>query len=298
MESLGTDGKEQAPEQLASALRSLAAALEILPGATWARVEKIRDAARKLASEDALEAGRMRMVEDGLGAVARVLVDVDHPARAAAFQDAVASLGEALDGLDPDAPVEGRQRSVLRAFRAAADAVLLASGRERRFSEPRSPLEAGSPDSFSDHVVAATAAVEKLAGTDSLGGRRAASDALSALADALESAPDKPGVIAALVAEIRFEAERLRRADPLSFGDTRWIQLGLAAALDSMEALPSGSAPDMKPWLAAARRATQAIKSGRSLSFQRAAVQDAFRTVVDAFTATARRCQCPQRPAR
>ena len=46
---------------------------------------------------------------------------------------------------------------------------------------------------------------------------------------------------------MRYEAERLRRADALAFGDTQWIQTGLSAALDALAALPVGRRPDVGP---------------------------------------------------
>jgi hypothetical protein len=104
VESLGTGQGGGAVEQLASALRSLAAAVEILPGATWARVQRIRDAARELDSESASDTGKMQRVVDGLGALARVLVELDPPARAAEFQEAVTSLGPGSTAGRPAAP--------------------------------------------------------------------------------------------------------------------------------------------------------------------------------------------------
>jgi hypothetical protein len=188
---------------------------------------------------------------------------------------------------------------VFGAVRRAADAAFLAAGRERHFTAQRSAATTvGNLDAFSRRIAAATAAVEKLARTESPLGRQSASEALMALADAIEAAPARPDEVAGRVAEIRFQAERLRRADPLSFGDTRWIQLALIAALDSLVALPTGRAARMRPWVAAARRATDAITPGRSLSFQRAAVQDAFRAVVDGFTAADEVCRCRTRAAR
>ena len=93
-----------------------------------------------------------------------------------------------------------------------------------------------------------------------------------------------------LISEVRFEAERLARADPLSFDHARWVQAGLAAAVDGLEALPRARAGHIRPWLAAARRATDAIDADGFLSFQRHAVQDAFRAVVDGFAAASQDC--------
>ncbi len=296
VESLVQRGVDADGDQLAGSLRSLASTLELLPGATWRPVNSIREAAGEVSDEASSENSRTRSVRDALHAAARVLVDVDCPAAPAAeFQVAVAAASAALDEFDAELPQAQQVRSMLRALRAMADAILVAGGRQRRFTRPPSPLGPGDAGTFAGRVAAATAAVEDLARATAPEPRSTAARALRALAEAIEAAPDKPGKLAGLVAEIRHQAERLRRADPLAFGDTRWIQTGLSAALDALAAMPVGRTPAVGPWVDDARRAIQAIAGGRSLGFQRAAVQDAFRAVVVAFSAAARGCPCGDR---
>ncbi len=300
VESLAPQRGVQADgDQLAGSLRSLASTLELLPGATWRPVNAVREAAGELADESSSETERASSVREALHAATRVLVDVDCPAAAASeFQVAVAAASAALDEIDPELSLAQQYRPMLRALRATADAILVAGGRQRRFTRPPSPLGPGDADTFSGRVAAATAAVEGLARAMGAAPRSAAAQALRALAEAIEAAPDKPGELAGLVAEMRYEAERLRRADALAFGDTQWIQTGLSAALDALAALPVGRRSDVGPWVDDARRAVQAIAGGRSLAFQRATVQDAFRAVLVAFTAAARGCPCESTTAR
>ena len=180
-----------------------------------------------------------------------------------------------------------RREVEVRPRAASADGEV---GRSDRAGEARAPLSPGSPADFAAAVSSARSKIDQLARGDTSGTTALAGAALSALADAIEAAPDKPERIGNLLAEVRFEAERLSRADPLSFDHARWMQAGLATAIDALEALPRGSARHMRPWLAAARRATDAIDADGFLSFQRPAVQDAFRAVVDGFAAAAQDC--------
>jgi hypothetical protein len=57
----------------------------------------------------------------------------------------------------------------------------------------------------------------------------------------------------------------------------------LSAALDAIAELVPEQSEVLADWEAAARRAVASVQQQRSLSFQRAAVQDAFRATVDVF---------------
>jgi hypothetical protein len=72
------------------------------------------------------------------------------------------------------------------------------------------------------------------------------------------------------------------RSSPRSFSLPKWIKEGLAAAVDALEAI--GAATDSSRfWIDTARRAQDLIETKSSLTFQRAPVQDALRTTIDAF---------------
>lgn len=113
--------------------------------------------------------------------------------------------------------------------------------------------------------------------------RAAAGNALWAMADALAGTAAGTGrQVTDAVEEVRFQAQRLRRAD-FTFEGAQWSKRGLTAALDGIEELRSASAADLEPWLNAARRAVGAIASDQSITFQRAEIQDGFRTVSNVF---------------
>jgi hypothetical protein len=82
---------------------------------------------------------------------------------------------------------------------------------------------------------------------------------------------------------IRFQAERLRRSDGAWFGRAGWIQEALLATLDALDDLqPCGE--ELEPWASAARESAAKISKRGAISFERAAIQDAFRATVDTFS--------------
>jgi hypothetical protein len=109
-----------------------------------------------------------------------------------------------------------------------------------------------------------------------------ASIVLASLADAIESIPGASGRVSEQLTEMRFEAKRLHRSDRMSFSLPRWIKEGLTAAVTALEAQsPQGGRATA--WIAQARSSISAIDAKSSLAFQRAPVQDALRTTLDAF---------------
>lgn len=111
----------------------------------------------------------------------------------------------------------------------------------------------------------------------------AAGQVLMALADAIDSLPGSAAAkVQKDVEEIRFEAKRLQRSDHFSFGNSRWIKLGLAAAGDALARMTS-SGERWHYWVEAGRQAGDPIDPNASLVFQRAVLQDSMRVLVDAF---------------
>lgn len=102
------------------------------------------------------------------------------------------------------------------------------------------------------------------------------------MADALETLPDSTHQAREQITEIRFEAKRLRRSEGLSFGLAKWIEEGLAAAVDGLQRV-SRPSDNATYWIGAARRSLKSIDIKSSLTFQRGPVQDAVRTTIDAF---------------
>lgn len=155
--------------------------------------------------------------------------------------------------------------------------------------------QARSGLSLEDAVRDARGSVLKLGQTPWTEARQASARALLSLARLVDGAcrgerrcpPDS---------NIRDQAERLQKSDPLTFGEAAWIKAGLVAALaalDTQNAPCARKASVLPPWTSAAGAAVAAIAGPTSLAFQRAQVQDAFRAVVDAFAVAAqmeRRC--------
>lgn len=108
--------------------------------------------------------------------------------------------------------------------------------------------------------------------------RLAAATTLEMLATIIEALDPRAGERS--LADLRFQAERLRRAD--WFPRAGWIEQGLSSALDALESAKS-CAGHRGVWIDAAREAIGEIDERTSLTFQRAPIQDAFRATVDAF---------------
>lgn len=120
----------------------------------------------------------------------------------------------------------------------------------------------------------------------------AAADVLAALADAIETIPGRDPKVRQDVEEIRFEAKRLRRSDRLSYELPKWIEEGLAAAVDALDRIvPANDVSRF--WIGVARQTHEGIDTKSGLPFQRAPVQDALRATTDAFIVVGRGlCAC------
>ena len=137
---------------------------------------------------------------------------------------------------------------------------------------------------FEEKVALARGSVGKLSKLSWTKLRLSAGETLALLAEAIDAAPADTGVAtAALLAEIRFQAERLRRPSSGGFGQAGWIKTGLLKVLDGIEAISGGRAAVVAPWLRVAREVAQAIDGDSAVAFQRPMIQDGFRTAVDAL---------------
>jgi hypothetical protein len=88
--------------------------------------------------------------------------------------------------------------------------------------------------------------------------------------------------------EIRFQSRRLARHDGPGFPRAGWIKRALLSAVSGLERVaPEAIRPPLEPWTDAARNASEAIDAGSPFGFGRATMQDAFRTVADAFMVAA-----------
>jgi hypothetical protein len=146
----------------------------------------------------------------------------------------------------------------------------------------RHVLLPGDRIAFAKAVEQSLAATRRFAESSRHEAAVAAAAVIAALGHAIETMPDPTNSARDKIAEVRFEAERLRRSDRLSFSIPKWMKLGLSAALDALDIL---TPPDdtRSFWIAMARQTNDAIDVGSTATFQRARLQDALRTTVTAF---------------
>ena len=113
--------------------------------------------------------------------------------------------------------------------------------------------------------------------------RKTGARALHKLADAIAAAGGPR--LAARVKKLHQLADDVANAGALDYSEK--TRAALAGAVDAIEALGAGGgAPGLEGWVASARKAVQDISSRTPFELQRAAIQDAFRAVVDAYGVT------------
>lgn len=113
------------------------------------------------------------------------------------------------------------------------------------------------------------------------GGTAGATQALTALAEALDAVlpPDTEEV-----ERVRDSARQLEQLGDLSLERVEVIKAGLGAATDALARLSASSGQSaLDAWVESARGAVDRIDARLPLSLQRAAVQDALRSVVDTY---------------
>jgi hypothetical protein len=288
VQALSERPESMSPRTLADAMRRLSKTMDVMANGPTLAPAKLRDAADRIADDRALAA---EPAVDGLGIALRHLVTKKPPkARRIDYHQATRGMGHALDTLEDQAvPTEQLPATIASALRSAADLLHLAAGGEAPFGEGEtaSPQAPDGSWSIEVQVAEARADVLRLGQTNWTEARAAAARALASLADAV-AAIDRQGGERAKVSTIRFQAERVRRSDSLTFGQAEWIATGLTAAVDAIDELACEQSEVLAEWKPAARRAIASVQPQRSLSFQRAAVQDAFRATVDVFVLATR----------
>jgi len=263
----------------------LASAIEFLPDGQLRFAEEIREVASRLEASDPMALTHSDMVKDGLVAALRAFVSHTPPAgHELEYQASVRALSRAANAVNVDRPLLDQHETAAMAFRAATDLVTLAGGGEAAFGDAEASIAEGH-STLEAAVADATADVVNLGMTSWTQVPHAASRALLSLATLVATA-DREGRLAGKVSDIRFQAERLRYGDAQSFGRATWIKDGLTAALDALDSLHPGGEEAVTGWTRASRLAVDGIEEHRSLSFQRAAVQDAFRATLDSLVAT------------
>jgi hypothetical protein len=183
----------------------------------------------------------------------------------------------------PAAPADASPPNAIGAADAAAPAEPAPSETHAAASPPPTAETMGKASgAFTGALEKGLSAARGFAKSSGHDAAEQASIVLTALADAIESIPGASARVSEQLTEVRFEAKRLHRSDRMSFGLPRWIKEGLTAAITALEAQsPHGGCTTF--WISQARSSISAIDAKSSLTFQRAPVQDALRTALDAF---------------
>ncbi len=270
--------------KLGKTLEDLAAALEPVSKAGALRLGKIAQTLNTSPADLLTHPGLLKQALD-ITLQALAAAHGIPSERRASYQRAVQTSSSANDAVQQLVPLSEQAEPIATALRAATDAVFLAQGGEPPFGEadttdvPAAPL-----GSFKSEIEQASHDVGALSQAKWMHARVGSARVLSSLA-AVIAAADRGGKLKARIDEIRFEAERLEKGDPLNFGQAGWIKTGLTNALDAWEALGYGAATAAPGWLRNARRAVANLSDKEPLTFQRGALQEACRSTVDAFAA-------------
>jgi hypothetical protein len=281
VEGLESRTNERPQRELARVLQSFGKAMEPLSHATNLRISEV---AQRLAGAPAGSLSHAGMLKEALTLLSDSLVSIPQPPRRRdGYARALRASKDATEAIDDLQTLENQRSEMVAALHAAADLVSLARGGEAPFGEADRVEQPSAPlGSFETELERAADDVSRLAQANLTPARKAAASALAALGDVVAAA-DASSRLNEQVVEIRFEAERLARAKATEFGQAGWIRSGLEGTLDAFARLYPDHTSSV--WLRNARRAVGSIDPGTSLSFQRATIQDAFRTTVDAFSA-------------
>lgn len=287
VDALGVPTSELTQPAVAKVLKELGRSLEPISHASNLRVQEV---AQRLGGAPAHSLSQAGLLKQGLDLVLKALVPfASPPGREKDYRKGLQGLSQAIQAVQDLLPfVEQRERTNA-ALQAAVDAIFLARGGEPPFgiaNQRETPPLRLRPTVA--QLEEARGDVSKLARAKMLDSSTAAANALTALADMLATT-ETDAKLNALIAEARFQAERLERASTVRFGQAGWVRSGLIAVLDGLDLVQHGPANAPCPWSQVARAAVVGIDAHSSLVFQRAVIQDAFRATVDALTIAAER---------
>lgn len=153
--------------------------------------------------------------------------------------------------------------------------------------DPVAPREAPEPGAYRCEVVRGDASARLREDLRQLSrahwdeARRKAAEALCTIAVGLEavSSPQPP------TEAVRREAAKLADVERLPFTHSARVRAGLEAALEALDELAAAHRlEEARPWLTSARRSVVLVDPEGLFELQRAAIQEAFRTVSAAFT--------------
>jgi hypothetical protein len=248
--------------RLPALTHTLARAVEALP-----KTPAVHDSAQQIESEaGAMEHGgegnEREPARRGLTAALLAVERMKNPAGGKGERErAMARAHRALEQLATAPPPA--TDAIEEAYRAVAATLLVATG---------------------GHVVAGgsdlSALIARFAVADAEEALRSAPQVVYAMAGKLDAIPDHPGKVTRSAAELRKRAERL--ADAATLEQAAQLKEALRIALNALDAVEHAKREaDLQRLRKEAHAAFERISAERPLELQRAAVQDAFRTVAD-----------------
>lgn len=307
--------QQHAPSERSDAFEHLVHATQLLtvePVTQDAVIEALRAVAAVLLTQDAPAAAEIDALADKLAAgdaesPIAVVQEALRRARSAVealiseepgpnVRDAYVRTARAVDALEAGEPLRSQEQRVQTAFAALANLVAAVQGAPS-VPELATTIEVGYvADRFRERIDRASSLVSDLAiARDSKRASDAAHRALRAFAEVVEVAPlaaERPHW-RSLVLAIRFSALRLRGIDPISQERSDHVRAGLLASLAAIERMTRDTR-----LVATSRNAVERIDPHALFVFQRAAIQDAFRSHVQVFDVIARGMRGDQRSAR
>lgn len=274
------DAADPEHHRLSRSLRDAAHAFEQLEPDRAGAGTALRTAADRIEASGANSSDHADELRTALMA-ARDRLDTQRAAarRPEALDAALAELGRAVAALSATRPLLEQRRVVSDSFRALTDAVFLAAGQDAPFAG-RAP----TPRSVADVLAQARADVLALGRADLSDIRELTSRAMYSMAELVEAIAGQARA-ARQVAEIRAEARRLGHDSSGPFARAGWVERGLQTALSALNEIEVCRESLLAAWTDAARSATATLPDRGALPFQHAAIQDAFRSTLDAFGA-------------
>ena len=262
-------------------LRDVSAAFEALEPERASGDDPWRTAAESIDASEANSSDRADPLRTALVAARERLGTRASPGNSTpALDAALAELDRRIGELEASRPLLEQKPAVSGSFRALTDALFVAAGREAPFAN-RAP----APRSVAQTLEDARADVLAL-GQAGLGNiRERTSRAMHSMAELVEAveAQARRGGASPRAGAMRAEAERLEHDSSGPFARTGWVTRGLVAALDALDELDVCRESRVASWTQAARRASLELPERGALPFQHAAMQDAFRSTLDAF---------------
>ncbi len=277
---------------IASALRHLAATLLEVDESH----STVSRSVRLLRASDLLASGEAGSTSDAPGTgvldlAARSLDGLLASRSNAATERERAQAVAAAAVLDPKRPLAaqgGVARSVLMHVATGVYAWAHPEAGARRALAPENARAAGPcQDLLLAAVTRASSAVRGLANPEPRQLAQIASS-LEALAQAIRGAAGRDPVVAAALSRMSGDIAVLQRADDVDFDAPAATQDGLLAAVDGIRRIAGAlEADDVEPWMRDAEVAARAIDTRMGLAFQRADIQEAFRSATDGLLALA-----------